>query len=180
MSLTVSPWMLRAVDSLAAIAGSALTAQRTGKQWKWTADHLSVLSALAPIKDFSRLEKFPSSCANPSPPRTNDHRWEPRGYPKVTSRRARLKANPIGADAARRAAIGIGMRGRRDRGLKMSDRRRSRRNFHGTATVPSLVPTELSALPWGQASREIPGDTFIGELRGDACHNLSRVVRWSE
>jgi hypothetical protein len=54
--------MLRAVDSLAAITASALTAQGIGKQWKWTADHLAVLSALAPIKDFSRLEKFPSSC----------------------------------------------------------------------------------------------------------------------
>jgi len=25
-----------------------------------------------------------------------------------------------------------------------------------------------------------PRDTFIGELRGNACHNLSRVVRWLE
>jgi hypothetical protein len=27
----------------------------------------------------------------------------------------------------------------------------------GSATFPPLVPTELSALLWGQASREIPG-----------------------
>jgi hypothetical protein len=99
-----------------------------------------------------------------------------------------LGTNPC----ARRKATLSALRSPRDRlwasrsgtaetsGLKMSDRHRTRWNFHGRATFPSVVPTELSAMVWGQASRENPRDTFIGELRGNACHKFSCLVRRSD